>query len=660
MVVVTEVLLSLLSNLGATGGAAGSVSALPPPGAALVRETVKLASAGLAPLVNAGAVEAVVSVLAASFEELAPEPAAAAETDAASEDAVDSSDSSEEETEDEDEDESDEEEEAAAASDDADSDVQLDDAATAVTDGTLPMPSAAELAAMDRMVSSIVNAKADNAAAAAAAKARRDAALHFQFRASDLLDAWAGRMLGRTQQLLLLMPLLRASRVLGNRVRLSGGSHPCKGIGQRVNALLTKLTAKTGAAPQLLADLDEDSEAGDVALDGAPVEASGSDGEEADADSEGDVLDAEEVGMTGVTLTGAAVAVEECVLLASGAYGGDFVTASGRVAGVFLRSLMEAGALDDDALLAPVAAVFSDALTSYLTHKNSKFTSKLFTPLWGLGGPVAVSVIPALLHGMAAGVNGFRAADSVVMLGALLRGAGDVLSIGTDVPQVAVNTAIVGKRLDTAADAASAAGDATAAVAVPTPTERLSREAVQDIADAMAISLSDLLLRAAQAGRLKVASQINAARLKDLIAFARQLVAPKPAASGTKVCAPQGEAQTALVQALSALVHCASSGKVQNAAQSALSRLGQGPLKLDLSWFEGMPAPTGSGNASSKAVKGTKRERSGVSAVEAKLQAATAFADLAGGEMEGAEGGDASVAAPKSTKKAKKAKKAQA
>ena len=647
VVVVTEVLLALLSNLGASAGAGAASGALPPPGAALVRETVKLASAGLAPLVNAGAVEAVVSVLAASLEDLAPEPVAAADDDdeEAEEEEADASGEDTEESEDEEEEDSEEEDEA---SDGAASDVELDDGATAVTEGTLPMPSREELEAMDRMVSGIVSAKADGAAAAAAAKARRDAALHFQFRASDLLDAWAGRIAGRTQHLLMLMPLLRASRILGNRVRLSGGSHPCRGIAQRVTALLSKLTAKNAAVPALLADLEDgDSEGGDVQLDAAaPAGADEEEGSGDDASVAGDVLDDEEVGMLGVTLTGAAVSIEECILLASGAAGADFVLAAGRVASIFLRALMADGALgEQEELLAPVAAVYSDALTSYLTHKNSKLTSKLFAPLWSVGGPAAVSVVPALLHGMAAGVNGFRSADAVTMLGSLLRGAGALLASGAAVPQVAVNTAVVGKRLDTAADAAGSDAEG-APPAPPSPADRLSQESVVDIVDAIAVSLSDLLLRAAQAGRLKLPSQLNAARQKDLIAFARQLVAPKPSASGEKTPAPQGEARTALVQALSALVHCASSGKVQNAAQSALSRLGQGPLKLDLTWFEGMAAPTG--NAQSK---GTKRARSGETAVDAKQRASSAFADLAGEAEEGAAAG---AAAPKSAKKAKK------
>lgn len=649
IVVVTEVLLALLSNLGAAAGAGAASGALPPPGAALVRETVKLASAGLAPLVNAGAVEAVVSVLAASLEDLAPEPTAdadAASADGSEEEAASGEDTEEEESDEEEEDE-DEEDEASSAEA---SDVELDDGATAVTEGTLPLPSKEELEAMDRMVSGIVTAKADGAAAAAAAKARRDAALHFQFRASDLLDSWAGRIAGRTQHLLMLMPLLRASRILGNRVRLSGGSHPCRGIAQRVNALLNKLTAKSGAVPQLLADLDDDSDSedADVQLEAAataPAEA-GSDAEEEDA-VEGDVLDDDEVGMLGVTLTGAAVSIEECILLAAGAAGADFVLAAGRVAAVFLKALMADDVLTEQPeLLAPVAAVYSDALTSYLTHKNSKFTSKLFAPLWNVGGPAAVAVVPALLHGMASGVNGFRSADAVTMLGSLLRGAGALLTVQTSVPQVAVNTAVVGKRLDTAADAAGSDAEG-APPAPPSPSDRLSQESVQDIVDAIAVSLSDLLMRAAQAGRLKLPSQLNAARQKDLIAFARQLVAPKPGAAGEKVPTPEGDARTALVQALSALVHCASSGKVQNAAQSALSRLGQGPMKLDLTWFEGMVAPAGA-----KPGKGSKRARSGETAVVAKQRASSAFADLAAGEAEEA------AAAPKSAKKAKKAKKA--
>ncbi len=668
IVVVTEVLLSLLSNLGASAGAGAASGALPPPGAALVRETVKLASAGLAPLVNAGAVEAVVSVLAASLEDLAPEPAAtAADGDDASADGgasdEDDDEGSDEETDEDGNDSgSDDEEDEGESAADA-SDAEVDDAATAVTEGTLPLPSKEELEAMDRMVSGIVNAKADGAAAAAAAKARRDAALHFQFRASDLLDSWAGRIIGRTQHLLMLMPLLRASRVLGNRVRLSGGSHPCRGIAQRVTALLTKLTAKTSTVPQLLADVEDDDASqddGDVQLDGAAPaeEGSGSDDGEEDADAaseQGDVLDDEEVGMLGVTLTGAAVAIEECILLASGAAGADFVLAAGRVAAMFLRALMADGVLaEQDELLAPVAAVYSDALTSYLTHKNSKFTSKLFAPLWNVGGSAAVAVVPALLHGMAAGVNGFRSADAVTMLGALLRGAGSLLASEETLPQVAVNTAVVGKRLDTAADAAGSDAEG-APPAAAAPLERLSQESVQDIVDAIAVSLSDLLMRAAQAGRLKLPSQLNAARQKDLIAFARQLVAPKPTGSGASVPAPQGDARDALVQALSALVHCASSGKVQNAAQSALSRLGQGPSKLDLSWFDGMEVPAGSAN---KPGKGVKRARSGESAVVAKQRASSAFADLASAADDESAEPAAAAAAGKPSKKSKKAKKA--
>ena len=353
--------------------------------------------------------------------------------------------------------------------------------------------------------------------------------------------------------------------------------------------------------------------------------------------------------MRGVGPLAAASGVEEALLLACGSPSAAFSSLAGAVAATLLRGMAAAGLLDPTqpgSLLPPVAAVLADATTSYLTHKNTKLNAKVFAPVWPAAPAVSAAALPAITHAITHGANAFRQAEAAALATTVLRAAGQCLPAGATLPTVTVNAALVGKRLDVALDGG---------VAPAPPAERLVGMPAEEVVGAAATGVASLLMAAAAAGHVKQPAAHAAPKLKELIAAAKgMLVAPSVRRGGsgqTPPATPPPAAREAVVQALSALYRCSTSGKVRNAAQSALSRLGEKPAKLDLTWFEGLaPATPG------KAGKGTKRQREKGGAMAAKLQAAAAFADLAQDE-EGS--GEEAAPAAKPAKKAKKSKKAR-
>ena len=372
-------------------------------GSAFLREAVKISARGVATLMTFGAVESVISVIHEKLPEENTEEAEKAKNNPESDDGesgVDEEESSDDDDSDEDEEEEqtskhDEENEVDSSSEDDTSSEEESDSHEAGKDSKYAAEKEPEKSSedeeMDRYEEMLTKMVKLRKAARMNKKSSEEKAKHFKFRTLDLIDTLATRLNGHPALLLFVLPLFRCFRMLSTKKK-----GPTHGLTQQIFAILNKICNKSKVPCVTLSDEEEFQQK--VLCEPLPY-----------MEVEGEETESSLTSMSSAT---AHVAIAEIMLLAGSSPNAEFLSTAGRASWLFVRSLrrtLEVHSQKTDLQASEtrcilhipfLAQVYGDALTSFITYKNSRMSPKLFAPVfqyfpalaWSLTRPIAFSI----------------------------------------------------------------------------------------------------------------------------------------------------------------------------------------------------------------------------------------------------------------------------